>query len=110
MTGQGSKTIEAGPKWCGERCERGAKSAMTVQRYHFHCVGGGGDAVFDLTGRWVPRLQALGPQADRVARALMDRAPETDWSGWLVDVHDARGRRALMRAFADAGQNRAYGR
>ncbi|KQT53566.1 hypothetical protein ASG52_05470 [Methylobacterium sp. Leaf456] len=74
---------------------------MTVQRYHFHCVGGGGDAVFDLTGRWVPRLQALGPQADRVARALMDGAPDTDWSGWLVDVHDARGRRALVRSFAD---------
>ncbi|GJE75614.1 MULTISPECIES: DUF6894 family protein [Methylorubrum] len=74
---------------------------MTVQRYHFHCVGGGGDAVFDLAGRWVPRLQALSPQADRVAAALMAAAPDTDWSDWLVDVHDARGRRALMRPFAE---------
>ncbi|WP_422235547.1 DUF6894 family protein [Methylorubrum rhodinum] len=98
--------IEAEPKWRGERCERRAKSAVTVQRYHFHCVGGGGDAVFDLTGRWVPRLQALGPQADRVAHALMDAAPDADWSGWLVDVHDARGRRALMRPFEDAGSGR----
>ncbi|CAO4184661.1 DUF6894 domain-containing protein [Methylorubrum populi] len=75
---------------------------MTVQRYHFHCVGGGGDAVFDLSGRWVPRLREIRPQADRVARALMDGAPDTDWSDWLVDVHDTRGRRVLVRAFTDA--------
>ncbi len=31
----------------------------------------------------------------------MEGAPETDWSGWWVDVHDARGRRVLVRAFAD---------
>lgn len=110
MRGRGSTTIGAGSKWRGERCERGAKSAVTVQRYHFHCVGGGGDAVFDLTGRWVPRRQALGPQAERVARALMDAAPDIDWSGWLVDVHDSRGRRALMRPFADAKPKPAYGR
>lgn len=89
------------PKWRGEHCGRGAKSAVTVQRYHFHCVGEGGDAAFDLSGRWVARARTLGPQADRVARALMERAPEIDWSGWWVDVHDARGRRVLVRAFAD---------
>ncbi|WHQ68616.1 DUF6894 family protein [Methylorubrum extorquens] len=75
---------------------------MTVQRYHFHCVGGGGDVVFDLSGRWVPRLRALGLQADRVAQAIMAGAPDTDWSDWLVDVHDACGRRVLVRAFEDA--------
>ena len=101
MRGRGSMTIEAAPKWRGECCERGAKSAVTVQRYHFHCVGGGGDAAFDLTGRWVSRLQEVRSQADRIARALMDAAPDTDWSGWLVDVHDARGRRALMRPFVE---------
>lgn len=106
MRGRGSTRIEAEPKWRGERCEPDAKSAMTVQRYHFHCVGGGGDAVFDLTGRWVTRLQALRPQADRVAQALMEGAPDTDWSGWLVDVHDARGRRALMRPFTDVRPDR----
>ncbi|KQT09047.1 hypothetical protein ASG40_10315 [Methylobacterium sp. Leaf399] len=74
---------------------------MTVQRYHFHCVGGGGDAAFDLSGRWVGRPRMLGSQADRVAWALMEGAPGTDWSGWWVDVHDARGRRVLVRAFAD---------
>lgn len=74
---------------------------MTVQRYHFHCVGGGGDAVFDLPGRWVARLRELVMQADRVAQAIMAGAPDTDWSDWLVDVHDARGRRVLVRAFAD---------
>ncbi|WP_376770356.1 DUF6894 family protein [Methylorubrum rhodinum] len=67
---------------------------------------GGGDAVFDLTGRWIPRLQAPTPRADRVARELMDRAPGTDWTGWLVDVHDARGRRVSMRSFAHAGSGR----
>ncbi|WP_407942972.1 DUF6894 family protein [Methylorubrum podarium] len=79
---------------------------MTVQRYHFHCVGRGGDAVFDLTGRWVPRPRALGLQADQVARAVMDGAPGTDWTDWLVDVHDARGRRVLMRAFVDVRAGR----
>lgn len=74
---------------------------MTVQRYHFHCVGGGGDAAFDLSGRWVARSRLLGTQADRVARALMAGAPESDWAGWCVDVHDARGRRVLVRSFAD---------
>ena len=75
---------------------------MTVQRYHFHCVGGGGDAVFDLTGRWVARLRELGLQADRVAQAVMDGAPGADWSDWLVDVHDTQGRRVLVRSFGDA--------
>ncbi|WP_428833374.1 DUF6894 family protein [Methylorubrum rhodesianum] len=78
---------------------------MTVQRYHFHCVGRGADAVFDLTGRWVQRPRALAQQADRVARAVMDGAPGADWTDWLVDVHDARGRRVLMRAFADVRAN-----
>ena len=31
----------------------------------------------------------------------MAAAPEADWSGWLVDVHDARGRRVHVRPFAD---------
>jgi hypothetical protein len=106
MHGRGSTRIEADPKWRGERCEPGVKSVVTVQHYHFHCVGGGGDAVFDSSVRWVPRLQALGPQADRVAQALMDQAPGTDWTGWLVDVRDAQGRRALMRSFEDAGSGR----
>lgn len=66
--------------------------------------------MFDLTGRWVPRLQTLSPQADRVARTLMASAPEADWSAWLVDVHDARGRRVLVRAFTDARpENRTAG-
>lgn len=89
------------PKWGGEHCGRGAKKAVTVQRYHFHCVGAGGDALFDLHGRWVLRPRALQPQADRVAQALMDDAPAMDWTDWLVDVHDARGRRVLVRAFVD---------
>ncbi|WP_455964512.1 DUF6894 family protein [Methylorubrum aminovorans] len=79
---------------------------MTVQRYHFHCVGRGDDAVFDLTGRWVARPRALGLQADRIAQALMNGAPGTDWTDWLVDVHDARGRRVLVRAFADVRASR----
>ena len=74
---------------------------MTVQRYHFHCVSRGGDAVFDLTGRWVPRPGTLGQQADRTAQALMNATPGMDWTDWLVDVHDARGRRVLVRAFVD---------
>lgn len=75
---------------------------MTVQRYHFHCVGSGGDAVFDLPGHWIVRLRELRLQADRVAQAIMAGAPDTDWSDWLVDVHDARGRRVLVRSFTEA--------
>ncbi|GEL43374.1 hypothetical protein MEX01_39650 [Methylorubrum extorquens] len=89
----------------GEHCGRGAKRLMTVQRYHFHCVGRGADAVFDLTGRRVLRPRALGQQADRVARAVMVVGPGSDWTDWLADVYDARGRRVLVLAFADVRAN-----
>lgn len=104
MNGQGSTTIEAAPTGCGERRECGAQGDVTVLRDHLHCVGGGGDAVLDRTGLRVPRLPPVGLQADRVARGPMDRAPGTDRTGWLVDVHDARERRVSVRPFADAAR------
>ncbi|CAX27170.1 protein of unknown function [Methylorubrum extorquens DM4] len=29
----------------------------------------------------------------------MAGSPAADWSDWVVNVHDARGRRVLVRAF-----------
>lgn len=71
-----------------------------MRRYHFHCVGGG-DAAFDVTGRWVAAVGDLRAAADRVALDLMTRGRHHDWTGWQVDVHDAKGRRVLVRAFTD---------
>ena len=31
----------------------------------------------------------------------MNATPGMDWTDWLVDVHDARGRRVLVRACVD---------
>jgi hypothetical protein len=39
--------------------------------------------------------------ADRVALSLMARA-DTDWTRWIVDVRDSKGRQVLVRAFTDA--------
>ncbi len=44
--------------------------------YRFHCLGGG-DAVFDGTGRRMENLAQVRAEADRVALALMEMA-ETD--------------------------------
>jgi hypothetical protein len=72
-----------------------------VRLYHFHCASNR-DAVFDTKGRWVHRVGDLPAEADKVARALMADGPKIDWSGWAVDVHDDKGRRALVRTFAEA--------
>ena len=73
---------------------------MPTRRYQFHCVGEG-DAVFDSVGARLPTMAQVRAHADRVALALMERA-EADWTRWIVDVHDAKGRRVLLRAFTDA--------
>ena len=77
-----------------------------MRRDHFNCVGIdlGAEAVFDLRGRWVQTVDLIRPAADRVASELVADAPWLDWSGWHVEVYDAKGRRVLDRAFADAAQ------
>ncbi|MCJ2012282.1 DUF6894 family protein [Methylobacterium sp. J-076] len=73
---------------------------MPTRLYRFHCVGPGGDATFDLRGRRLPTLAQVRAHADRVALALM-AAGDADWTRWIVDVHDGKGRRILIRAFTD---------
>jgi hypothetical protein len=73
---------------------------VPTRLYRFHCVGPGGDASFDLQGRRLPTLAQVRAQADRVALALME-SREADWTRWIVDVHDGKGRRVLTRAFTE---------
>lgn len=65
---------------------------MPTRQYQFHCVGEG-DAVFDSVGRRLPTIAQVKAQADRVAVALMERT-DADWTRWVVDVRDAKGRRS----------------
>lgn len=71
---------------------------MPTRLYRFHCVGPGGEASFDLRGRRLPTLAQVRAHADRVALALME-SDESDWTRWIVDVHDGGGRRVLVRSF-----------
>lgn len=81
---------------------------MPVERYRFHCTDGH-DAVIDRSGRAIGRQILVKRHAERVARTMMEASDSRiDWSGWIVDVHDAQGRRALALPFADAaGQSAA---
>ncbi len=73
---------------------------MPTRLYRFHCVGPGGAAAFDLCGQRLPTLAQVRAQADRVALALME-SRDTDWTLWIVDVHDEKGIRVLVRAFPE---------
>ena len=79
-------------------CGRVGKTSMPRRLYRFHCLGGG-DAVFDLHGRWLSSIREVRQQADRVALDLMTGIGCQDWTMWSVDVRDAAGRPVLMRAF-----------
>ena len=81
-------------------CGKVGNRPMPRRLYRFHCVGGG-DAVFDLSGRWLSSAREVRQHADRVALALMAGAGRHDWTVWTVDVRDVAGRPVLMRAFTD---------
>ncbi len=70
---------------------------MPTRLYKFHCAGPG-DAVIDPRGCRLPTLAQVRAHADRVALTLME-GRDADWTRWIVDVHDARGRRVLVRPF-----------
>jgi hypothetical protein len=58
--------------------------------------------VTDLCGSRLPDGAPMRAHAERVALALMERVVERfDWSGWQVEVYDAKGRRVWIRAFPD---------
>jgi hypothetical protein len=76
---------------------------MRAGTYRFRCTDGH-HAVVDLAGRYLRARSDLRAEAMRVARAIMGRcACRLDWSAWLVDVHDAAGRRVLILMFEEAG-------
>jgi uncharacterized protein DUF6894 len=75
---------------------------MPAGHYHFHCTDGE-DAVLDLSGNDLRTRDDVHAAAARAARAVMEGCgSRLDWSGWIVDVHDSRGRHVLTLAFDDA--------
>ena len=73
---------------------------MPAERYRFHCTDGH-HAVFDRSGRVVRNSLLVWEHAERVACEVMGRcAGRLDWSEWIVDVHDAKGRRVGTLAFS----------
>lgn len=73
---------------------------MAAARYRFHCTDGH-DAVLDRGGRLVPGEYRLRAYAVQAACAVMACDAGLDWSDWIVDMHDARGRRYLMLGFSE---------
>ena len=79
---------------------------MPVERYRFHCTDGE-HAVIDRAGRWVRNPEQIWSHAERVAREVMSSCGgKLDWSGWIVDIHDGKGRRAGMLNFIDVRDER----
>jgi hypothetical protein len=79
-------------------CGEVGKTPMPRRLYRFRCLGGG-EAVFDLQGRWLSSIREVRQHADRVALGLMTGVGCQDWTLWCVDVRDAAGRPVLFRAF-----------
>ena len=73
---------------------------MPTRLYRFHCTDGH-ELVTDLRGKRLPNAAQMRVHAERVALGLMDRVERFDWSGWHVEVYDAKGRRIWIRAFVD---------
>jgi hypothetical protein len=79
---------------------------MTVLRkprsqYRFHCTDGH-VAIIDPTGVALADPTQVRFHAAEVALHAMERVGAgLDWSDWIVDVHDAQGRRVLLLAFRE---------
>lgn len=84
-----------------DRCGKDRKIVVSAEVYRFHCTDGR-HAFFDLRGRKLRYVELVWTQAERVAREIVAaRGGMRDWSGWIVDVHDAKGRRTMLLAFTD---------
>jgi hypothetical protein len=91
-------------------CSR-KRTAMPL--YRFHCTDGT-HTVFDGVGRLATRAAGIEAAAAAVARGVTADSPdERSWAGWVVSVHDLRGRRLavlpfehLQRAPSGAGRHR----
>ena len=76
---------------------------MRAGRYRFHCADGE-HAVLDQEGRYLRTRDSFYAEASRTAQAIMTRcAGRLDWSTWIVDVHDATGRRVFTLDFYEVG-------
>ncbi|WP_425287563.1 DUF6894 family protein [Methylobacterium fujisawaense] len=98
MVRRGSMAVSDPAEIAVGTCGEVGKRPMPRRLYRFHCLGGG-DAVFDLQGRWLSSIREIRQHADRVALGLMDGVGCQDWTVWSVDVRDAAGRPVLLRAF-----------
>ena len=79
---------------------------MQAGRYRFHCTDGE-HAVLDHAGRYLRARDSLYVEAAKAAQAVMTScAGRLDWSTWIVDVHDAAGRRVFTLDFHEAGPAR----
>jgi hypothetical protein len=79
---------------------------MPMRLYRFHCTNGH-ELVTDPQGSRWPNAAQMHAKAERVALALMERIVERfDWSGWQVEVYDAKGRRVWIRSFPDVNVDR----
>lgn len=77
---------------------------MPAVRYRFHCTDGR-EVIVDRRGRFLSNAELIWVHAERVAHELMTSGNgKLDWSNWIVDVHDQKGRHALTLAFADVRQ------
>ena len=70
------------------------------QGYHrFHCTNGH-DLIVDTRGTYVRSASELAAKVCRHVLGVRASMPDgLDWSGWIVDVHDASGRHAAFFAF-----------
>lgn len=77
---------------------------MPAVRYRFHCTDGR-EVIVDRRGRFLRNVELIWLHAERVAHEHMASGNgKLDWAGWIVDVHDQKGRHALTLAFADVRQ------
>lgn len=74
---------------------------MSRGRYRFHLTNGR-DALFDRDGTLMRSEARVWSHAVAVAQDAMESCGSRyDWSGWIVDVHDGRGRRVMLLSFSD---------
>ncbi len=82
-----------------------------MPHYRFHCTDGT-HTVFDGVGRLVARAAGIEAAAAAVARGVAAGPSDgRGWAGWVVSMHDLRGRRLavlpferLLPASPEAGQ------
>jgi hypothetical protein len=79
---------------------------MAAERYRFHCTDGQ-HVVLDRAGKRLKDGGLVYAYAARTALEVMASCGgRLGWSDWIVDVHDAKGRRVLILAFSDVHASR----